>query len=908
MGAILPSERFLAALRHRISLSKTQSRPGVAVAEQPAVRTFLFTDIEGSTRLWEEEPDRMQRALVRHDQILREAVERLRGIVVKTTGDGVHAVFQDPHDAVAASVEAQIALADYASTEGLALHVRCGMHAGVSERSEDDYFGSVVNRAARIMSAANGGQVLVSQTVADLIRDRLPSGVSLRDLGAVRLRGLSGVEHLYQVEHAKLRCDFPALRSLEGMPNNLPLQLTTFVGREREQREIRVALTATRLLTLSGVGGLGKTRLSLQVAAIVGLDYPDGVWFVELAPLNDATFVPQAVASVLGVKEEPGRPVREALIAFVRDRRLLLILDNCEHVIRACAELAKQLLQAGAHVKILASSREHFNLRGERVYTLSPLSIPDHEGTRAVDAMLGFEAVRLFVERAMAVQPAFSLSEHNVPAVVEICRRLDGIPLALELAAARVSALSVEQIAARVNDRFRLLTTGDRTAVRRQQTLRSAIDWSYDLLAESERILFRRLAVFAGGWTLEAAEAVAAGGSVSGQDILDLLGELVDKSLVVISSEGARYRLLETVRQYAEERLTETAEDEETRRRHLDFYLAFVEKAGAGLIGEDQSTWLEQLDADRENVLSAHAWCLRTRDGAETGYRLVHAIKLYWFIRGLLDLGHRVTIEALSNPPLRPHSLLRCKALWVAGQICSYTGRYAEAQRHLQESLAIALHHDDRSMIASVHTYLALAALGQGDRAAARVHSEQALELARESGNQREITVASNALAQLNRLDGNLDLAEPLYEQVVALAHDLHDQEFAAIGILGLAMVAIGRGLTQRASDLLRQALAIAEATGSQPAAQSALETSAGLAAYSTEWERSVRLYGAAEAQTLRTGIRRDPADDAFLQPLLAEAREALGESRFTAIEASGRAMSFEEAIAEVRMWLAARN
>jgi len=878
------------------------------VIERSAVTTFLFTDIEGSTRLWEDQPERMRRALGRHDRLLREAVERQHGVVVKTTGDGVHAAFQDPRDAVVASVEAQIALADHALTEGLALHIRCGMHAGVSERSEDDYFGTAVNRAARIMSAAHGGQVLVSQTVADLVRDRLPNGVSLRDLGAVRLRDLSSAERVYQVEHAKLRCDFPALRSLEALPNNLPQQLTTFVGREQEHREIKVALNATRLLTLSGVGGMGKTRLSLHVAADVGLDYPDGVWFVELAPISDMSLVPLAVASVLGVKEEPGRPVSEALIAFVRDRRLLLVLDNCEHVIHGCARLAKQLLQAGAHVKILASSREHFNVAGEKVYTLPPLSVPGSEDTSSVDAVAGFEAVRLFVDRATAVQPAFRLTDRNAPTVVEICRRLDGIPLALELAAARVSTLSIEQISARVNDRFRLLTTGDRTGERRQQTLRSAIDWSYDLLTEQERILFRRLAVFAGGWTLEAAEAVAAGGSISGQDILDLLGDLVDKSLVVISGEGTRYRFLETVRQYADERLTEAGEGEQARQRQLDFYLAFVEKAGAGLTGEDQATWLEQLDADRENVLSAHTWCLRTRDGAETGYRLVHAIKLYWFVRGLLNLGHRVTVEALSNPPPRPHSLLRCKALWVAGQICSYTGRYAEAQQHLQESLAIARHHDDRSMIASIHTYLALAALGLGDRAAARVHSEQALELARESGNQREITVASNALAQLHRLDDNLDDAEPLYEQVVALAHELHDQEFAAIGIIGLAMVAISRGLAQRASDLLRRALAIAEATRSHPAAQSALEVSAGLASYLNEWERAVRTYAAAETQAARTGIRRDPADEAFLQPLLAKTREALGESRFTAIEASGRAMSFEAAIAEVRTWLAARN
>ena len=872
--------------------------------EQPAVTTFLFTDIEGSSRLWETQPERMQPALARHDRILRESIERHHGVVVKTTGDGVHAAFPDPRDAVAATIAAQIALADDGSAAGLPLHVRCGMHAGVTDHTDGDYFGSAVNRAARIMNAAHGGQVLISQTVADLIHGRLPEGVTLRDLGAVRLRDLASAERLYQVQHARLRPDFPALRSLEAVPNNLPQQVTTFIGREREQREVKVALRKARLLTLSGIGGLGKTRLSLQVAADVINDFPDGVWFVELAPITDERLVAHAAASVLGVKEEAGRPISEALVKHVRDAQLLLVLDNCEHLVQACAQLAKLLLQAGARVKILASSREHFNVAGETIYTVPPLSIPRATDRISAESILQCEAVHLLVERTMAVQPAFRLTEQNALAIVEICQRLDGIPLALELAAARARALSIERIAERVNDRFRLLTTGDRTALPRQQTLRAMIDWSFDLLTDREKTVFRRLAVFAGGWTLEAAEVVASGGGVDESDVLDLLAGLVDKSLVMVPAEGGRYGLLETVRQYADERLKDFGEGEEVRRRHLDVYLAFAEKAGTGLAGSEQPAWLGRLDVDRENLLSAHAWCLRTSDGAERGYRLVHAIKLYWFMRGLLNLGHRVTVEAISVPSQQPQSQARCKALWVAGQICSYTGRYEEAQRHLNESLAIARYHDDRRMIAAVQNYLALAALGQGDRAAAERHSEEALRLARELGNQREIAVASNALAQLHRLDGNLDRAEPLYGEVVALARELHDREFAAIGILGLAMVAIERGAARRAGDCLRDVLAIAEETGSAPAGRSALEIAAGLAALQQEWERSARLYGAAEAQTLRTGIRRDPADEAFLQPLLAKTREALRDSGFAIAEAAGRALPFEVAIAEVRAWL----
>ena len=518
--------------------------------------------------------------------------------------------------------------------------------------------------------------------------------------------------------------------------------------------------------------------------------------------------------------------------------------------------------------------------------------------------MTQYAAVRLFVDRAVAVHPSFQVTDQNAAAVATICRHLDGIPLAIELAAARVRALSVEKIAERLSDRFRLLTGGDRTAPSRQQTLRASIDWSHDLLTEKERILFRRLAVFAGGWTLEAAEYVCSGDGVGEADVLDVLADLVDKSLVMVEAEGGRYGFLETVRQYAEEWLAKSGDGDTTRSRHLEFFLVLAEKVAPELLGPEQAAALQRLDLERENILSAHRYCLRKEGAAEQAYRLVHAIKHYWFMRGLLNLGHHVTVEAISIPAFEPQSLARCRALWVAGQIGSYTGRYEEAQRYLHESLAIARHHGDRRMIAAVQNYLALAALGQGDRAAAKVHSEEALALARELGNKTEIAVASNALAQLHRLDGRLDDAEPLYDEVVALAHELGVQSFAAVGILGLAMVAIGRGSAGRARDLLRQVLAIAEETGSRPAGQSALEVAAGLAVLRQDPERCARLYGAAEAQTLRTGIQRDPADAAFLQPLLAKAREALGEPGFTVAEASGRALPFEQAIAEVRAWL----
>jgi predicted ATPase/class 3 adenylate cyclase len=872
---------------------------------QSGVTTYLFSDIEGSTRLWDQQPERMRPALARHDILTREAVERNRGRIVKTTGDGFHAVFDDPVDALSATLQLQLSLTDPEDTAGVPLRLRCGLHAGVDERRDNDFFGPVVNRAARIMNAAHGGQILVSQAVVALIADRLPTDVALRDLGRVRLRDLTNSERVYQVLHPRLRQEFPALRSLEGTPNNLPQQVTTFVGRKREQSEAKAALRRARLLTLSGIGGLGKTRLSLQIAAEVVSDYPDGVWFVEFAPIADERLVPQAVATVLGVREETGQPVIEALIKHVRDRKLLLVLDNCEHLLRACAELAKQLLQAGAEVKILASSREHFNVAGETIFTVPPLSVPGTAGRIAADTIVQYEAVHLFIERAMAVQPAFNLTEQNAAAVAEICRRLDGIPLALELAAARVRSLSVQQIAERVNDRFRLLTTGDRTALPRQQTLRALIDWSFDLLTPKERVLFRRLAVFAGGWTLEAVEVVGSGGEVDPSEVLDLLGDLVDKSLVMMEAAGGRYGLLETVRQYAQERLTLSGEGDIVRKHHLDFYLAFAEKVGSGLAGPEQPAFLKQLDLDRENVLAAHAFCTHTAGAADSGYRLVHAIRLYWFTRGLLNLGHRVTVEAVSISPEPITSLSRCKALWAAGQICSAMGRYTEAQKYLHESLGMARALDDHRMVVSVLNMLGFAALGQGDRGAARRHSVEALTLANKLDNKRQIAVASNALAQIHRLEGELDAAEPLYERAALLARELGDNEFAAVGLLNLAMVAIERGTAKRARSLLREVLAITEQSGSKRAGQSALEVSAGLAALSEDWAHAARFYGVAERQTADTGNRRDPADEAFLQPWVSRAQAALGDTAFAASQVSARALTYEEGIADARAWLA---
>lgn len=856
--------------------------------------TYLFSDIEGSTRLWESDPALAARTLAWHDELSRTVVGRHRGTIVKMTGDGMHAAFDDPADAMAAAVDLQIALGETAAGHA-PISVRCGLHLGVDQRRDNDFFGPAVNRAARIMSAAHGGQILVSRAVSERVAGRLPPEVALRDLGAVRLRDLGSAETLCQIVHPRLRSDFPPLRSMASTPNNLAEQLNSFVGRDREMEQVRQLLANSRLLTLLGMGGLGKSRLSMQVAAIVLDDYPDGVWFVELAALSDPQLVPQATASVLGVKEAPGATLLEALARFVRDRKLLIVLDNCEHLVQACAELAKRLLQAGPQVRLLASTRDALRIAGETVFQVAPLPPPARDEA-TLDALLANDAVRLFVDRATAVQPAFRLTAKSAAVVADICRRLDGIPLALELAAARTRSMPIEAIAARLNERFRLLTSSDRTVLPRQQTLRALIDWSYDLLPPDEQRLFQRLSVFAGGWTLEAAESVVAGGPIEAGSVMDLLANLVEKSLVMLDPDSGRYRMLDTVRHYAAERLAQSDEESASRSRHLAWCLAVAERARAGLAGPEQGRWIAELDSERENLLAAHRWCDRAEDGVEQGLQLVFLLKLYWYQHGLLTLGHRVTTEALARTRADDRSLVRCRGLADVGQFCTFMGRYAEARGYLEDSLELARELGDQNRLAAVLQTLGLACRGDGDMPNAERFSAESITVARAVGNQRQLASALNSHAQLLRQQGDLGGAETLYSEAVRILETLGDHESVAIGRLNLAVVAIERRQTDRARALLGQALQVATTLGSQQLGQSTFDILAGQCAAEGRHDAALQMFGAAEAQAERSGLKRDSADAAFLLPLIEESRRALGESAERVLT-EGRSLSYADAV-----------
>jgi predicted ATPase/class 3 adenylate cyclase len=871
------------------------------VHDPDSVTTFLFTDIEGSTRLWEQDPERMRPALARHDAIARAAVEKRRGTLVKMTGDGLHAAFADPLDAVHAALELQHALADPDATHGIALRVRCGMHAGVHERRDNDFYGSAVNRAARIMSAAHGGQVLLSGAVAAMIEGRLSGELGLRELGEIRLKDLASPEHVYQIVDPRLRVEFPPLRSLTQTPHNLPHDATTFIGRERESAEVASLLAHNRLLTLVGMGGIGKSRLSLRVAGEAMDDFPDGAWLVELAPLHDSRLVVHAVASALSVVEEAGRPVMEALLKFVADRKLLLVLDNCEHVRQASAELAKQLLQVGARLKILASSREPLHVMGEATYPVPPLPVPDLRVSFEPAVLERYEAVRLFMDRAAAAQPDLRLTSENAAAIATICHRVDGIPLAIELAAARVRSLPVGKLAERLVDRFRILKGGDQTALPRQQTLRALIDWSYDLLTGPERALLRELSVFAGGWTLEAAEAVC---RCPEESVIDLLGRLVEKSLVDMEAGGARYRLLETVRQYAQERLGEACETADAWERHLRYFVDFAETARSAMAGAEQGRWLLELDAERENLLAAHDRAGEIDGGADLDLRLCHVMRNYWISRGLLELGQRVTREALLRKGEDARDLPRLRGLFSAGWLHYVAGQYAEARGCLEEGLGIARELRNEKAVAIMLQPLGMAALGGGDLVLARSCLVEAYEFAGKGGDKRQLAAACNALAHLHRVEGSLAAAEALYDKVVSMARELDDHEMIAIGLLNLAIVCSIQQRDSRSAQLVLEALTFAARLKSQRVLQSVLEVAAGIGAARGQWERTGRFFGAAEALADATGLRRDPADDAFLAPRVAKAREALGLAAFAAAEGAGRALPFESAIREARAFL----
>ncbi len=910
--------------------------------------TFLFTDIEGSTILAQQYPDDMPALLARHNEILDGAIEIHNGFLFRTVGDAYCVAFHNTKDALDAALDAQRQL-DCETWTPAPIKVRMGIHTGAA-RLEDgkDYSGySTLALVQRIMSAGHGGQVLLSQTAHDLLGNNLPEDVKLLDMGVRHLKDILQPEHLYQLTAPDLPQEFPPINTLRIINHNLPTNLSSFIGRERELSAIKERLGNVRLLSLIGPGGTGKTRLSLQMGGEALSDFKDGVWLVELAPLSDPALIIQTIASVFGLRESPGQPLADQVIDYLRAKQLLLILDNCEHLIDACARLADQLLRNCPDLKILASSREALGINGEAVYRVPSLSLPEQDKVTR-DAVMGCESARLFVERASAANPNFQLTDENASSVAQICLRLDGIPLALELAAARARILAVEQIAERLDDRFRLLTGGSRTALPRQQTLRALIDWSYDLLSAPEKALFRRLAVFVGGWTLEAAEAVCAGDEFESYEVLDLLTDIVDKSLVQVneSGEAIRYQRLETIRQYAREKLLETDEVIGVRNRHLDYYIGFTNLLEKEYINPYQYDIIDKMRLEYDNIRSAFSWAVD--NNIEKAARLLSPSATSW---SLVMMGHISEIrdwcstviarldsllEETSGPAI---NLLKLKAriLDRSSQALMNLGNHQASRAAAEESIGLARESNDMFTLVDALGSLGHCALYAGDPEGAMDAANEGIEIGERLGADRELIWALDAMihiyhlkgeddevqkcfARINKIlnkagipidpvykggflieqavkRGEIDKAERNMESIMEIMLERRDNYMLASMQSMFAHAFRGYGDFDKATIYYRRTIRLWQERGHRAAVAHQLECFGLIAVAQEQPTRAVKLFSAADALREVSNSVRTPDEQKEFESAKSSLQSHLNEAEFNKVWEEGNSMTMEKAI-----------
>lgn len=862
--------------------------------------TFLFTDIEGSSRLWERFPVDMGPALARHDTLLRTEIESHGGWVFKTVGDAFCAAFASPGEGLEAALGAQEKL--FAEDWGKVgpLRVRMGLHTGPAEFRGNDYFGGTLNRAARISSAGHGGQVLCSQTVADLLREATP-GVGFVSLGDFRLRNLNRVERIYQVHARGLPVSFPPLRSQQTLPHNLPASQTSFIGRGGELEQVKELLGKTSALTLLGTGGTGKTRLAIEVGREVLDDYPDGVWLVELATLEKDSRLADAVAATLGVREEPGRSPGETLASFLCGREMLLILDNCEHIMDSVSREVTALLARCKSVRVLATSRQALHIPGEVTFPVRPLEAFDvwrrpKDKPLAAEDIAGFDAVKLFVDRARALVPNFQLTDENAPDIARICWRLDGIPLALELAAARLRVLTPAQISERLNDQFRLLKG---TAVLpHQQTLRALIDWSYDLLTGPEKLLFHRLAVFAGGRTIEAVEEVCADDDTG--DVLDLLQQLAEKSLLFVDqdpSTGPRYTLLESVWQYAREKLRESGEMEAMQERHLHYYLQLVRDAGPHLTGPDPEKHLRKLSSDSLNIRYALEWAAERPGDAEPGLQLVTGLERYWEICGNLEEARRHCEAVLARPDCGVHPHFHARAMMSAGRIAWAQDRYDEGRALLDRALGIFERLGEEEMAGFVNGYEGFLAFSQGDRDLARRFFLKAAEIGKNTANRKIQALAVAGEGSLAAGEGNLDLAFELKLKALRMFREVRDKWVVGYSLWGLAQAALALGRPAPAREALAEWARIARELHNRWAIPYIIQHLADAARLEGKADLAARLFGAAEQQREKFGARFSPSEQTAWDTSVAALKNLIDEEAFHTHWKAGRHLRPEAAL-----------
>jgi predicted ATPase/class 3 adenylate cyclase/DNA-binding NarL/FixJ family response regulator len=869
--------------------------------------TFLISDIEESTQAWDRSPDAMRKALELHDAILERTISANKGNLVELgrEGDSILCVFARPSEAVACALAAQLEFLSAAWPEGTDVRIRMAIHTGEAELRDGHYFGPALYRCARLVATAHGTQTIMSGPTHDLVVDSLPDSVTLLGLGVHRLKDLSRPERVFQLMHPGLPSDFPPLRSLDLRLTNLPIELTSFLGRETEISELKQLLTKDRLVTISGAGGLGKTRLALHLAADLIDGYPDGVWLVELGALFDPSLVAQAVAKSVGIREIPGIQLLETVTANLRTRDCLLVLDNCEHLIAECAKLAAHLLGQCPRLTILATSRERLAVPGEELWRLAPLSLPPApEESPQATAVTDWEAVRLFIERARLDPRVLDADSAQAAAVVQICRRLDGIPLAIELAAARVSMMKVDELLRRLDDRFQLLTGGGPATVPRHQALRATVDWSFQLLEPGERALLRRLSIFAGGFAVADVEAVCAGGDVEPGKIIDLLGRLVDKSLVTPALEGeagSPMRLLETLRQYSRERLDEASEADTYSSRHADHYLELAEHTKNLRDSHEHSTWLDRLENEHDNLRAALEWSLSASAGVNL--RLAAALVSFWDARGYLTEGRDWLEKALFAHA--DDSAPSAEAFGAAGWLAQRLGDLDGAAAHLENSIRIARLTQQSGVLARSLRTLALVRLLQGDSQTAGPLVREAIDVAEGMDDQIGKAGGLLVIALVSYLAGDRESARTHAEESLALHRSLGDEKVAAFLLACMANLALDHDDEATARANLREGLEISRELREKVDVAFVLDSCARLAAAQSDHPRALQLAGAASAVRETVGALPAPPWEAMVAMSLEPARRALGRDAAQAAWKSGIGLTLEQAIEHALGWLA---
>jgi predicted ATPase/class 3 adenylate cyclase len=829
--------------------------------------TFMFTDIEGSTRLVQQlGTDRWSGLLERHRALIRDAIRRHDGVEVGTEGDGFFAAFPLPGEAVAAAADTQLALASEPWPDDARIRVRIGLHTGVGRLDADGtYVGADVHRAARIAAAGHGEQVVLSDATRILSGGALPPGIGLQDLGQARLKDLDQPEQVYQLVIDGLRSDFPPLRTLGGTPTNLPAEVTTFLGREHEIGQVMELLGTARLLTLTGPGGTGKTRLALQVAARSMAGFPDGVWFVALGPISEADLVAPTIAHEVGIPDRGGRNPSARLIEHFRGKRALVVLDNFEQV-QPAASVVSQLVTACIELVILVTSRSTLHLYGEQEYPVPPLGVPDPEHLPTLASLSQYEAVALFVERARAVKPGFAVTNENAPAVAEIAYRLDGLPLAIELAAARIKLLAPQAILARFNDRLDLLSGGPRDLPARQQTLRGAIGWSYDMLEPADRALFASFSVFVGGASFEAVEAVC-GAAIEGGDGFDTLASLVDKSLIRQADTPTgepRFSMLNTIREYAAERLAEEGDPEAVRARHADWFLAMVVEAAPRLMDPNKRLHLDALEREHDNLRAATTWA--TDQGrAETALRLGAGLWRFWQMRGYLAEGRERLERALALPEAAGHPDARQLALEAAGGVAYWQGDGPASQDFYTRSLELARQSGSAEAEANALYNLSFAVMYNAEGPTpelARVKALEALEIYRRIGDRageaRTLWALSNVDWASNVWSGE---AVDYARRALVAFRELDDRFQVAWATYTLALFAIRERNVEEAVAGLSEALEIFAAAGDVSGYVLVIDAVALLANITGDIKAAARLSGAVSELERRSGTGLNPVN-----------------------------------------------